>query len=45
MGKKSNSNSPEQLTFAVHNCVSSAEPKQTPPFAAPVQLRVPIKNL
>lgn len=30
-----------QLTLVSHNCVSRAEPKQTPPFAAPVQLRVP----
>ena len=40
--EKDNFNSPIQVTFVSHNCVSSAEPKQTPPSAAPVQLRVPI---
>lgn len=33
-----------QLTFVSHNCVSSTEPMQTPPFDAPVQLRNPIKE-
>jgi hypothetical protein len=43
--KKDNFNPPLQLTLVSHISVSSAEPKQTPPLAAPVQLRVPIQKI